>query len=111
MSQTVSKQSLDAIANLAITELKIRADGDTRAKAQFNLAGSSGEALYKLLDGPNGGNSEEVRAQLSGFTDGVEFGLAIAAAILTHQHDTDAICRAVKMELEAAGTYRQICVA
>lgn len=109
MSQVVSKQSLDAIANLAFTELKIRADGDMQAKAQFNMAGSSGEALYKFLDAPECG--EPVRAQLSAFADGVELGLAVAAAILTYQHDTDAICRVIKVEVEAAGTYQELCVA
>lgn len=111
MSQTVSKQSLDAIANLAITELKIRANGDTRAKAQFNLAGSSGEALYRLLGANQDGTPEQVRDRLNAFTNGTEFGLAVAAAILTHHHDIDAICEAIRAELKANGTYNELCVA
>jgi hypothetical protein len=109
MCQIVSKQSLDALANLAFTELKIRADGNTHAKAQFNLVGSSGEALYKFLGGADG-LSESVRDRLSALSEGMELGLAIAAAILTHQYDADATCRAVKAELNAVGTYQEICV-
>ena len=112
MSEVVSKQSLDALANLAFTELKIRADSGTRAKAQFNLAGSSGEALYKLTVPDVSGTSEAVRTKASAFTSGMEFGLAVAAAVLTHQHDLDAVCQVLKAELkDDTYAYQELCAA
>jgi hypothetical protein len=98
VSQIVSKQSLDALANLAFVQLKIVAEGTTRAKAVCNLDGSSGSALYKLLRGISG-NSEESYGFINAFTTGAEFGIAVAAAVLTHQHDVKALCKAIKPEL------------
>jgi hypothetical protein len=112
VSDIVSKQSLDTLANLALTELRIRdnrnSDCPRNAKAHLNLAGGSREALYKYLGAAE--SSEAVRDQLSAFTDGAEFGLAIAAAILTHQYDVNAICETIKRELHAVYTYQTLCV-
>jgi len=102
MSKAVSKQSLDALANLAFSELKLRAEGDMRTEAANNLDGSSGSALFRfLLGAPDAGKttSEELWSFANAFTTGAEFGIAVAAAILTHEHDLPALCKAIKSEL------------
>ena len=104
MSQIVSKQSLDALANLAFKS-KFKAAGNSRAKAHFNLEGSSGTAFYCFILGDPSNHketSDEARDFVSSYTSGMEFGLAVAAAILTHQHDVPALCKALKSELREA---------
>lgn len=99
VSQIVSKQSLDALANLAFVRLRLESDGNKSAAPHFNLDEGSGTALYNLIHGDPCDANKELRDYVSPFAHGAEFGLAIAAAILTHQHDVPAMCKAIKAEL------------
>jgi hypothetical protein len=63
------------------------------------LATTPGDALYRLLKGPDA--PDHVQSRLDAFTSGVEFGLAVAAAILSNGHDTNAASIAVEAELKA----------
>lgn len=96
MTTIVSKQSLGALANLAFTDIRLRAEGRHGPKPERNLeSGGATEALYALLNDHETPDTER-ESRLGAFDCGVEFGLAVAAAILTHGHDSTAVRRQSK---------------
>lgn len=84
---------------LALTGIKLRAEGNSLAKAEYCLDSGSSQVLYEMYVGD--GSHRRVYECVSAFGSGVELGLAVAAAILTHGHDTDAARVAIEAELEA----------
>jgi hypothetical protein len=96
MSQIVTKQSLNVLANLAFTSLQSTYD----ATPEPNLHGDAGESLFGLLRKERGIEPDDDFA--NGFTQGTEFGIAISAAIISNGFDSDAIREAVKSELQSA---------
>ena len=96
MSQVVSKQSLNALATLAFRGLQY-AD-DEPAKPEYNLDGGAGPALFDLILGEK--KLESHGGFLNGFEVGTEFGLAVAAAIVTHSFDHAGTCKAIADELK-----------
>jgi hypothetical protein len=100
MSQIVTKESLNVLASLVFAEM--RYDGGP-AKPIYNLNGGAGSELYQVLHQhyPERFKTEAQSDFASGFTQGAEFGLSVAAAIVTHGFDHAAVMQAVKSELES----------
>lgn len=99
MSQVVSKQSLNALAALAFRGLQYA--GDKHAKPEYNLDGGVDDALLDLIRGEKKLESHD--QFVNGFLQGTEFGLAVAAAIVTHGLDHAGTCKAIANELKIAG--------
>lgn len=97
MSQTVSRESLNALAVAAFAEIirqdngAIDFDEETPSNAMFHVL----NPVYADRT-----QSEEQSAFVSGFQEGTEFGLAVAAAIVTHGLDHVAVAEAVRAELD-----------
>jgi len=88
-------------------------------RPEHNLDGGADEVLSQLLrdhvlreEGEGGEEDEErqidpgQRMFFSGFSSGTLFGLAVAAAIVTHGLDSDVVREAVKTELRSDDYWR-----
>lgn len=98
MNTTVSKQSLHALAALAFRGLQYAGNKD--AKPEYNLDGGVDDTLLDLIR-----REKKLEAHdrfVHGFLQGTEFGLAVAAAIVTHGLDHASTCKAIAGELKIA---------
>lgn len=105
MSKIVSRESLHTLASLAFASLLY--DDDARAKPEFNLD-CSDELLLRVLTHEHnlGERGEDKRMPFyDGFATGMEFGLDIAAAIVTNDLDSAAIAKAIRAELADSSRY------
>jgi hypothetical protein len=103
MNQVVSKESLDALANVALTTMQIEADDDA-TKAEYNLhefgaAGALGKLLVERFIVESGDRFGE------GVGEGFELGLAVAAAIQTNPLDLPGTCDAIEAALDYASQH------
>jgi|GEM_PF-5634136 hypothetical protein len=101
MSQVVSRESLKALATMAFVSLLYT--DDANAEPEYNMDDGAGSALFKLIR-----EDREIEYSdrfFNGFTEGTEYGLAVAAAILTHGLDNNATVKAVREELANASKY------
>ena len=100
MTQIVTKQSLNALAALAFQGL--RYENDERAHAATNIE-ESAECLYRLLADERNLDYTDKKHFIvaNAFTDGMEFGLAVAAAIVSNGLDSNAVMEAVRAELRS----------
>ncbi|HEY6327520.1 MAG TPA: hypothetical protein VIW73_13530 [Candidatus Cybelea sp.] len=100
MSQIVTKQSLNALATLVFAGIRLEGD---RCKPEYNMDAGASDGFHALLECayPERTETAEQRLFASGFGEGIEFGLAVAAAIVTHGLDSVAATEAVRAELNA----------
>lgn len=111
MPQIVTKQSLNALANLAFRAIQFE---DGNARPEENLDAGAEEAIYQLLRDQflreeDAGSEEDEEPQMEpgqrmfcqGFSSGTLFGLNVAAAIITHGLDSEKVRAAVKAELDS----------
>lgn len=103
MSQIVSKESLNALAALAFKSISYEYDSRDTTPGELAMTNieRADEALSDLLCADRGydmGNPQH-STMVSMFTNGMEFGLAVAAAIVTTGLDLDAAVKAIKVEL------------
>jgi hypothetical protein len=102
VSQIVTKQSLQALASLAFVGILCDDSGD-RTKPEYNLGDGADATLYNVLGhddrSPLDFEVDEHRAFANAFSEGMEFGLAVAASVITHGLDSETTRDAVKAEL------------
>ncbi len=114
VSQTVSKESLNVLAAIAL--LKIYYEGEKRAKTKplcnmddalsvaYLVAQDEGNLDFADPDKGRPGDPAH-RVFADGFANGVEFGLAAAAAIVTHGFDIEAATADIRAELRSPDRY------
>ncbi len=109
MSKTVSRESLHALASLAFETLNTEPDSPSRPEC--NLEGGASCKLGDLLLNRYGVAREEPNSTrfadrfFEGYTEGVELGLNIAAAILGSALDNECLSKAVNLEIKKASNY------
>lgn len=109
MSQTVTKESLNALAMLAFQGVRFKG---TRFDPMYNMHSVASSALYELMGEVYEFDlkDEEQWTHANGFIQGMEFGLAVAASIISNGLDSVATKKQVKAELDACvKLWREAC--
>jgi hypothetical protein len=102
MSQAVSRECLNALANVATTSILLRDKAASRVEYDLNDAGAIG-ALAKLLDRDY--NVSTFSPFFSGYFAGAELGINIAAAAASNPLDLSALREAITAEIIASSEY------
>jgi hypothetical protein len=101
MSQVITKESLNVLAALAFQAIAY--ENDENADFEDNLR-LPGEPLYYLIASEHNldyRNNKQHYAFGNGFVDGMLFGLAVAAAIVSNGADNNAVIETVRAELQS----------
>lgn len=91
MPQVVTPESLDALAAVAFKTIV-----NPKVEYQYENHACARDEIFELLK--ETGKLEGHSTYSSGFCVGVEFGLAVGAAIVTHGLDSKATAKAIKAE-------------
>jgi hypothetical protein len=102
MSSNVSKQSLDALANTALTAMLLGIDSE-QPRVEYALdSGGAGGALSTLVRQRFQVESPEDHSFISGVHEGFDLALGVAAALFNNPLDLEFQCVAIEVQLAAA---------
>jgi hypothetical protein len=102
MSQAVSRESLNALANVAMTSI-LTGDRDEHRVEHALADGGAAEALAKVLDRDY--NAARFSPFFEGYLAGAELGINIAAAVASNPLDLSALRDAITAEIVASSAY------
>jgi hypothetical protein len=101
MNQTVSKQSLDALANTALTAMRIGAESET-PRVIYSLNDFGADGAFRELIASRYNKTKSVDRFLVGLSEGFELGSTVAAAIQSNPLDLSRTCDTIEAALDNA---------